>query len=268
LESDLLFAGVLGGITGVLISGALGICDSLMNASPGQRMARVLTTMLFGFLGGIFGGILCDLLTKVSPVLRLLGWAVFGSAIGAAINIYDLIQAKLTGRPLDLAGLKLKYGIIGGGLGGVAGLLFSFLDFVGLRESMPRFSLAISLVILGMLVGLLIGLAQIILKETWLRVETGFQPGRELVLTNAETTLGRAESCDLGLFADPSIEQLHARIIRQASSFLLEDAGSEGGTFLNNRRVTRPTKLFAGDFIRLGGSVLIFGERQRSNRTR
>ncbi len=268
LESDMLFAGAVGGITGLLISAALGILDSLLNASPNQRMARVLTAMFFGCVGGIISGILCDLLTKISPFLRFLGWAIFGAALGATINIYDLIQAVLSGKPFGLAARKLKYGIIGGALGSAAGLVFSLLDLVGLRDSAPRFSLAISLVILGSFLGLLVGLAQIILKETWIRVESGFRPGRELVLAKAETTLGRAESCDLGLFDDPSIDRLHARILRQGSSFLLEDTGSEGGTFLNNRRVTQPTRLYAGDFIRLGGSVLMFGERPKSIPTR
>ncbi len=104
-----------------------------------------------------------------------------------------------------------------------------------------------------------------ILHETWIRVESGIRPGREIVLAKAITTLGRAESCDLGLFGDPSIEQMHARIHQHGIAYLLADADSAGGTFLNNRRVTQPTKLYTGDLIRLGGSVLLFGERPKSN---
>jgi hypothetical protein len=266
IESDILFATVLGGTIGLITSVSLGTLDSLFNTSPNQRLPRILTVLLFGFLGGIAGGILCDLVTKLTPYLRFLGWTILGVAIGATINSYDLILAKMSGRPIGLAGRKMRYGLVGGALGGSAGgLLFTLLDLTGLRDSMPRFALALSLVVLGSLVGLLVGLAQNILKEGWIRVESGSKPGLEFVLAKPETTLGRAESCDLGLLGDPTIDRVHARIHQQEGSFLLADAGSEGGTFLNNRRVTQPTKLYAGDYIRVGGSVLMFGEREKSS---
>ena len=151
-------------------------------------------------------------------------------------------------------------------MGGAAGgLFFSLLDLVGLRDSVPRLTLATSLVILGLFMGVLVGLSQMISKETWIRVESGFRPGQVLVLAKAETTLGRAESCDLGLLGDPSIERVHAQIHQQGNAYLLADVDSAGGTYLNNRRVTRPTKLYSGDRIRVGGSVLLFGERPKAN---
>jgi pSer/pThr/pTyr-binding forkhead associated (FHA) protein len=115
-------------------------------------------------------------------------------------------------------------------------------------------------------VGLLAGAAQFITKEAWIQVESGFRPGREMVLEKAETTIGRAEFCDLGLFGDNSINPLHARIERQGESYFLTDAGSEGGTFLNNRRVTQSTRLHTGDLVRVGGSVLLFAERAKHQR--
>ena len=35
-----------------------------------------------------------------------------------------------------------------------------------------------------------------------------------LILTRPETTLGRSEACDLGLFGDPDVARMHARILR------------------------------------------------------
>ena len=126
-----------------------------------------------------------------------------------------------------------------------------------------RSSLAIGLVILGACIGLLIGLAQVILKEAWVKVEAGFRPGRQLILSKAETTVGRAESCDLGLFGDSGVERLHARILLEDNRYLLADAQTPGGTFLNDARVDRPTPLRDGDTIRVGNSRLRFGERAR-----
>ena len=127
----------------------------------------------------------------------------------------------------------------------------------------PRSNLAIGLVILGLCIGLLIGLAQVFLKEAWLKVAQGFRAGRELMLAKDETTIGRAESCDLGLFGDNTIERLHARILLKNNRYLLADAETPGGTFLNEERVSKPTPLKSGDKIGVGNSVIEFGERQK-----
>ena len=118
-------------------------------------------------------------------------------------------------------------------------------------------------VALGLCIGLMIGVAQVVLKEAWLRVEAGFRKGRELLLNKPVLTIGRAESCDLGLFGDPAIEKLHARIYQQDDRYLIADAGSAGGTFVNDLRVQEPTLLRSGDLIRVGNALLRFGERQK-----
>jgi pSer/pThr/pTyr-binding forkhead associated (FHA) protein len=114
-----------------------------------------------------------------------------------------------------------------------------------------------------MCIGLLIALAQVILSEAWLRVDQGFRAGRELILSKAEITIGRAESCDLGLFGDPTVEKLHARIVQKGDRYLIDDNRTPGGTFLNGERVDGPTPLRSGDEIRVGRCVLRFGERQK-----
>src|SRR5437764_1009636 len=67
-------------------------------------------------------------------------------------------------------------------------------------------SSATGFIALGLCIGLFVGLTQVVLKEAWIRVESGFRPGREMILCQPETTIGRAESCDIGLFGDPEIE--------------------------------------------------------------
>jgi hypothetical protein len=122
---------------------------------------------------------------------------------------------------------KLYNGLLGGALGGaLGGFLFEQLSTL---ERLPRSSLALGLVILGVSIGLLIGLAQIILKEAWIKVEKGFRAGREMMLSKVETTIGRAESCDVGLFGDDAVERAHARIVLERKRYVLEDAGSPGG---------------------------------------
>jgi pSer/pThr/pTyr-binding forkhead associated (FHA) protein len=95
------------------------------------------------------------------------------------------------------------------------------------------------------------------------KVEAGFRRGRELILAKPEMTIGRAESCDIGLFGDPTVERLHARIWREGNRYLLADAGTNTGTFVNDQRIIQPVPLHSGDAIRLGNCVLRFGERRK-----
>src|SRR5262249_11959334 len=109
----------------------------------------------------------------------------------------------------------------------------------------------------------LVGLAQVFLKEAWLKVVEGFRAGRELLLTRDETTIGRAESCDLGLFGDSAIAKLQAAVILKNNRYLLDHVADEGETLLNDEPVLKPTPLRNGDEIRLGRAVLVFGDRQK-----
>ena len=102
-----------------------------------------------------------------------------------------------------------------------------------------------------------------VLKEAWLKVESGFRAGREVMLSKDETTIGRAESCDVGLFGDSALEKLHARIQRKNNMYFLADAETTGGTYLNDKPVRKPTPLHNGDQIRVGSCVLRFGERAK-----
>lgn len=61
-------------------------------------------------------------------------------------------------------------------------------------------------------------------------------------------SIGRAESCDV-VVARPLVSRLHARVVPDLSCFLLIDAGSANGTFLNGRRIDGPQQLRAGDQI-------------------
>jgi MFS family permease len=249
------------GLLGVLLAAVIGLLDALLNSVGAQRILRVLVALSVGLVGGLLAGLVGEGLHQGLYIPRFFGWMLVGLAIGASIGVFDLIKAKAAGQPAHMARRKIVNGVIGGVLGGlVGGVLFELL--IGSLD-LPRSSLAIGLVVLGLCIGLLIGLAQIILKEAWLRVEAGFRPGRELIVSKQETTIGRAESCDIGLFGDPSIEKIHARVLNQGNRYLVADAGTPTGTFLNDHRVAQPTPLRSGDAIRVGNSIIRFGERQK-----
>jgi hypothetical protein len=254
-------AALIAGILGMLLAAAIGAVDALLNAVGSQRYVRTGICLGIGLFGGMLGGLLGEFLHSTLHFPVFIGWILTGICIGASIGIYDLLRSWRAGGDTRVPLKKTLNGVYGGLLGGfLGGLPFGLL--MG-STAIPRTDLAISLVVLGLCIGLLIGLAQVFLKEAWLKVAQGFRPGRELLLSKDETTIGRAESCDLGLFGDNTIERLHARILLQEQRYLLADAGTLGGTFLNEERISEPTLLKSGDKIRVGNSVIEFGEQEQ-----
>jgi MFS family permease len=259
---------------GMMVALSLGLIDALWVLSWTQvhRIgARVLVAVLVGTVGGFLGGLLGQALFHVRhwPVFLIFGWTITGLLIGAAPGVFDVLARLMREEDLRGALRKIVNGVLGGTFGGLLGsVLFLALQFVGglvFRDRAEEFwsPSATGFVALGMCIGLLIGLAQVILKEAWVKVEAGFRPGRELILSKDETTIGRAESCDVGLFGDSTVERTHARILRKGRQYLLDDAGTPGGTYLNGARIAGPTPLQAGDLIQVGRCALRFGERQK-----
>jgi hypothetical protein len=257
---------------GMALACGLGVVDALWSFSVnqvGQVGLRALVAVIVGGVGGFVGGAIGQILFGVTQlsVLLILGWTVTGLLIGGSVGVFDFVARYVKEEDTRGARRKVLNGLLGGAVGGFLGgvLSLAFRAFwTAVFRGKPAAELwspsAMGFVVLGLCIGLLIGLAQVILKEAWLRVEAGFRPGREMILSKAQTTIGRAESCDLGLFGDAGIDRLHAWILQQGNRYLLADAGSQGGTFLNGEPVSKPTPLRSGDSIRVGNSVLRFGE--------
>jgi pSer/pThr/pTyr-binding forkhead associated (FHA) protein len=69
--------------------------------------------------------------------------------------------------------------------------------------------------------------------------------------------VGRAEACQVRL-SDTYASSFHARIYSKDGSWYVEDLGSTNGTYLNQRRITVPAELRAGDRVRIGKTTLDF----------
>ena len=82
-------------------------------------------------------------------------------------------------------------------------------------------------------------------------VRDTFGNQREIELSRTPFTLGRQGDNDLVLL-DSRISRRHARILKDSQGYLLEDAGSRHGTFVNGERITAPRRLQSGDQISLG----------------
>src|SRR5690349_21738161 len=71
-------------------------------------------------------------------------------------------------------------------------------------------------------------------------------------------SIGRSESNQIVL-AESKVSRRHAIIHAQGENeFWLVDLGSSNGTYLNDRRVSQPTRLQSRDRISIGDALLVF----------
>ncbi len=269
ISSELIQTIIDGALVGALVSFAVAILDTVWSTGKSDIKRLVIRSLGAGFvglLGGILGGFIGYTIVSLTGItfFVLVGWTIAGLLIGISLGVFDLLFALLTKSPFPHDN-KIKNGLMGGTLGGFLGGIFFLLFKMILGSIFGREDLlsasALGFAALGAGIGFFIGLAQVVMKEAWIRVEAGKKIGKEIILSKPETLFGRAEICDIGLFGDNTIEKTHAKLLMQNSKYLIVDAGSSTGTFLNDQKVTKATLLKAGDAIRLGCYVLRFNEK-------
>lgn len=92
-----------------------------------------------------------------------------------------------------------------------------------------------------------------------LRVEQKHEKPYEIDLNKDSLTIGRSSSNDL-VFNHLSLSRHHAHILKKDDIYMVEDAGSRNGTFLNGIRLRQATPLKNGDVVQLGEILLRFNE--------
>jgi DNA-binding response OmpR family regulator len=74
----------------------------------------------------------------------------------------------------------------------------------------------------------------------------------EFTLKDDICTIGRSATCDIVLTGQRTVSRLHAQIEREGPRYVLRDANSANGTFVNERRISEPHVLQDEDVIGLG----------------
>jgi predicted component of type VI protein secretion system len=89
------------------------------------------------------------------------------------------------------------------------------------------------------------------MKNFKLIFRSGFLAGREEDISSEETIIGR-DPVHLLSIEDVKVSRNHLKIYPENELLMLEDLGSTNGTFINGKRVTKPTRLRNGDLVSLG----------------
>jgi pSer/pThr/pTyr-binding forkhead associated (FHA) protein len=76
-------------------------------------------------------------------------------------------------------------------------------------------------------------------------------------LLEEEATIGRTPANAIAL-PDVSVSAKHARVLRTAEGFVIEDIGSRNGTYVNSEKLSDKRLLADGDLVRLGKIILTF----------
>ena len=88
-------------------------------------------------------------------------------------------------------------------------------------------------------------------------VRAGEQKGHRLAVRRPSATIGRAEYNDV-VVKDPSVSAEHARLRRRDGLWLVIDAGSTNGTYVDGELAAEETPLVAGASVRVGEVTLLF----------
>ncbi len=258
-----------GMFAGTLIGAGLSLLDSIWNGrSITFTFFHTLIAAIFAGMGGFLGGIIGEFLFSIHKSLIIAGWLFSGLLIGIAISTFEILISFSNSQAKSFAISKALKCMAGGAMGGLlgGGIFYSVLLLWVARFGPGIFwtPAAIGFSVLGICIGLFIGLAQVLIKEAWVRVENGRWQGKELILAKAVSVIGRKEGCEIALFGDRNLAPEHACIRKRENGFYLADLDSPDGTYLNKKRMKEETLLQSDDIIQAGATRLKFLEKTKS----
>lgn len=254
---------------------AIGAADGIVCRLPRRALMAGGVGLLVGFIGGFVSSTLASLVYSplnqlavqqqgqsfgslstfgffVQVTARILAWGLAGTAMGLGQGI--ALRSKRL----------LLYGLLGGVLGGLlGGLLFDPIDLLLLGPDKPsaHWSRLIGFCVIGASVGGMIGFVELMARDAWLRMTQGPLAGKEFLIFKDIMNLGSSPRCEIYLFNDPGVEDVHATIRAIGDECEIENVSTTNPAQINNRPVTR-SRLRHGDQIRIGRTEFVFQRRR------
>lgn len=178
---------------------------------------------------------------------RMVGWAVLGGLLGAGLGIKGGTK-------------KFVNGLIGGVVGGaIGGLIFQLIG--NSSQSTNGFvTRMIGLTLTGIGIGLGVGIVERVRRDNWIQIVGGPMTGKEFIIYNAETRVGRDYRNDIVMAKDAAVQPFHATFICDPSGRVSVVPGP-GATIFVNGTASAGSQLRSRDLVSIGGSSLAYQER-------
>lgn len=273
----------------IAVYGLTGICLGSTNGVAEGNAKKILKGAIIGFFGCMILGRLFNeigaylflslggvnrALTSVNPldfvrhvVARVVWLTLLGLGVGLGASLGSLNKKKI------------RNGAIGGLLAGLlSGLVFDILaPLTAPARVLTNTSgcydaggpgRAITYIGIAALTGLFMALVEEWLKQAWVRVLAGRGEGKDFILYNTVSLLGRDERCDVPLFGDNAVSPQHAAIRADGKRHFLLAADTPAGTIVNGQPVEPGNDLLLrdGDMIQIGSIRMEFHEKSTAQR--
>ncbi len=271
----------------ISVGGLAGLMIGAMEGILARNYSRAARSGLIGLGIGVGGGLASAIVAGlVMMLVALVGVAIVGEhaasdpthhfggflllMIWRSIAWTLLFMAVGLGPGIALKSKKMAMnGFVGGMIGGaIGGLLFDPIFFLISGGSMAKeadLSRAIGFTVVGACAGLMIGLVETLTKEAWLLMTAGPLKGKQFIIYRNPTLIGSSPRCDVYLFKDPAVAEVHAAIHLVRDGYELEDKASQSGTFVNNVRIKKK-RLVNGDQIRIGSALFVYSEKEKKEK--
>jgi len=250
-----------GAVVGMCVGAALGALEKYNSTRrAGATTLGCALGLGVGLVGGVAGLLLANTLyTNIQlpdpfqQVLLVIGWMIFGLAVGIAPGIAAWSFWKMMA---SSAG-----GCLGGILGGIVLLA------LGVLLQLPWISRAAGFVALALVVGALIALVQqatkrATLKITAQRLAPGVRPqeGRDYDIFERKVSVGSGRDHWV-INNDPQIQPHHIEIRQEGGKFVLYSMLPNAPARVRNQPVHKHT-LTDGDRFWIGGTEIAFKARK------
>ncbi len=258
----LIFNAALGITVGLFMGICFGMSEGLIAVSKEKIKAGIIMGIIAGIIGGLAGFVAGQAallyigttffnsnysFQKIGiPVSRAIGWAIFGICIGVAHGLRNMSLGKV------------RNGIIGGFVGGILGGLA--VEYMRIYSPENVFARLVGLIIMGFLIGMFYGLIENRLAKASMQLLNGRYKGKEFPITGRVTNIGRSGKTEIGINGYTNVADVHTLIKKEGNDFILTDAGSKPGTFVNDDRAER-VRLKNGDIIRVGEAQFQFRKK-------
>jgi len=240
-----------GAVIGIAIGAIMSGFEGAMERNAAVLIRRLVSGFVAGLVGGVLGLLIGELLFQQftqATVMRVIGWALFGLAIGVGEGV------------LSRSWRRVLLGAVGGLVGGVLGSL-AFL-WVSQTLALPAFSRALGFTLLGAFIGLFIGLIPVVASGvlgalgTLKVISSGRHEGKEILLDKPVISIGRDDGCDLGLYGVADVQPRHAEVKREPTGYVVRRLNN-ASLWVNGQPVQQQI-LQSGDRIKAGGAEILF----------